>query len=306
MNSEAQPACIPTEASFDSGQAEKLTPREVLVEKWRNAPQDISRYRHGTAVDGEGNIYEYSAGVRLWIGDQDEVMDSCQKPWAEETVRKAFEAFEELGDKKDVRVLERGFGLGLIATQVMDYLRDLGGSYTVIELNRKVANYANTTWRQKQTTISRAKATSEIGGIFRGLNVGIEVIEGDAFEETRRLAGEGKKFDIIISDTFPLSEDERSVNDLLDLETLVKCLEPDGVFAFFGYHAGYEGGMNDEQRNLVERNFNGVSRTLVTVNPPLDYRFFQTSNGPLRKLPVIICREPRPQLRAVDTSTQLP
>lgn len=264
--------------------------RYALVEKWRHAPQGIWKYPADNAVDGDGIEYVYPAGVRLWIGDEEEVMDSCQKPWAEETVRRAFEA---LGDKKNVRVLERGFGLGLIATEAMDYLRDVGGEYTVIELNRKVAQYAETDWRKKQTTISKAKATSEMGGKFTGLDVGIEVIEGDAFEETRRLAEEGKKFNIIISDTFPLSKDERSVNDLLDLETVIKCLDPNGVFAFFGYHAGSKGGMNERQRSLIEKYFNDVHRTKVTVNPPKHYRYFQTPNGPLRELPVIICKDPR-------------
>ena len=267
--------------------------RVALIEAWRNADEGVDRYTANKFTDettGEV-LYEYPAGARLWIGNQKEVMDSCQKPWAIETVRRAFEA---LDPKKNVRVLERGFGMGIIAGEIIDHLRHLGGSYTVIELNKKVAHYAKNDWLKKQKVIAKARATSEMGGEYSGSNVSFKVIEGEAIEETKKIKESGEKFDIIISDTFPLSPDERSINDLLDLDTLVQCLNPNGVFAFFGYHAGSLGGMNDRQRNLVEANFDEVSRTIVKgINPPSDYKYFQTPSGPLRELPVIVCTKPR-------------
>lgn len=272
--------------------------RQELIEAWRDASEGVTKYPAGQVTDNDGNVaYEYSAGARLWVGDQKEVMDSCQRPWAIETVKRAFEAF---GPKQNVNVLERGFGMGLIAGEIMDHLRRRGGYYTVIELNRKVAEFASRNWIGKQSQIDKARATSEIGGQYNGSSVTFEIIEGDAVTETKKLAALGRKFDIIISDTFPLTKDERSVNDLLDLETLIQCLNPNGVFAFFGYHSGYQGGMNERQRKLVENCFEEVSRTIVKgINPPPDYKYFNPENGSVvRELPVIICRKPRIQTTA--------
>lgn len=277
-----------------SEERERSALRQSRVEQWRTAREGVHRYSAGTAVDSQGNSYEYPGGVRLWIGSELEVMDSCQKPWAVETVKRAFEA---LGSKQNVSVLERGFGIGLIAGEIMDHLRRSGGSYTVIELNEGVANFAETTWVKQQDRIDKARAKSVIGGRYNksnGSGVTFEVIKGDAVEETEKMAASGRKFHIIISDTFPLIPEEMSVNDLLDLETLVKCLEPDGVFAFFGYHQGSQGGMNEKQRALVEAHFEEVTRTTVKgINPPPDYKYLNPPSGPVTELPVIICRKPR-------------
>ncbi len=283
------------------GGSERQLTREELVEQWKNAPQGIKRYPAGTTVDVEGKTYEYDEGARLWIGNELEVMDSCQDPWARETVRQAFSFLDEnwrneleRGEvKRGVKVLERGFGIGLIAGYIMEELRKRGGTYSINELNEEVTDFINTKWIPKQETISRASATSQIGGRYRGSNVSIEVIGGDAVAETKRLAEEERKFDIIISDTFPLTPEERSVNDLLDLETLVKCLDPKGVFAFFGYYAGSKGGLGSMQRNIVTRYFREIHETPVRVNPPPDYQYFKTPNGMIREIPVVICLKPR-------------
>ena len=230
-------------------------------------------------------------------------MDSCQKPWVIETVDRAFTALDDKGpSKQNVEVLERGFGLGQVASEIMDKLRPRGGTYTVIELNKKNANYAQTTWTNKQNVIDKARVTSARGVRYDkdNPNVYINIIQGDAIEKTKELALAGSKFDIIISDTFPLLEEEKSINDLLDLAILVECLKPNGVFAFFGYHFGFQGGMNERQRNLVEAYFEDVSRTVVKgINPPPDYKYFNPENGPtVRELPVIICTKPRIQAAA--------
>lgn len=287
-----------------SSQRENLSPREALIERWKNAPMKVYRYSAGKVTNPQGNTYEYLEGARLGIGDQLEVMDSCQRPWTNATVHNAFSAldlnhsrYSQPETKYDVQVLERGFGMGMIASKIMDYLTIRRGSYTCIELNGQIARYADKTWRNKQDQRARHWATSIRGGTARDAKyLPMTVIRGDAFEETAKLAEEEKKFDIIISDTYPLSEEEKSVNDLLDLETLVNCLNPDGVFAFFGYHSGSQGGMNERQRNLVEKYFDEVSRTIVKgINPPSDYKYFNPESGPIRELPVIICTKPRIQ-----------
>lgn len=280
-----------------NGKKEEGHARKALVEQWRNAPEGVHQYVAGQIKDDSGDVIrEWSSGARLWIGDQDEVMDSCQRPWVVETVDKAFEA---LGPRLNISVLERGFGMGLVAGEIWNHLRRLEKtSYTVIELNSQVANHARNIWLPKQIRSERSKATSEIGGTYSGSNIAVEIIEGDAVEETEKLAALGRKFHLIISDTFPLSKDENSVNDLLDLGTLIQLLEPDGVFAFFGYHSGYQGGMNERQRNLVEAHFGQINRTMVQgINPPPDYKYFNPENGPIvRELPVIICSKPRLQV----------
>lgn len=263
---------------------------EALIEEWRNAPERIHEYGPESILDSEGNvIYEYSKGTRLLILGQ-EVMDSCQTPWAETTVDKAFEA---LGNKRDVSVLERGFGMGIVATRIIQHLEVRSGRYTGIELNEQVAAFADTTWRRKQSSMARTRATSVLGGTYNGPHVEINIIKGDAYEETRKLAEAGQKFDIIVSDTFPLSEEERGINDLIDLVTLKRCLSPDGVFTFFGYYTGSQGGIGPTQKDMILEHFAEYSVTEVTVNPPLDYRYFQPPTGPIRKLPVIICRRPK-------------
>lgn len=264
--------------------------REALIERWKNAPEELKKYPAKPFTDSEGNVlYEYPKGTRLLILGE-EVMDSCQTPWAEATVRHAFQA---LGNKRNVNVLERGFGLGIVATNIIDHLEDIGGTYTCIELNEEVARYADTIWQSRLDASAHAKAISVRGGTYTGLKVPINIIHGDAYEKTKRLAEVGKQFDLIVSDTFPLSERERSMNDLLDMEILKHCLTPDGVFTFFGYFTGSEGGIGPQQRDVLAQHFEsyGVAAQ-VTVNPPPDYKYFNPSTGPIRRLPVIICKQP--------------
>ena len=285
-----------------SAQRENLSPREALVERWKNAPNKIRKYPAGKITGSSGEtLYEYSQGARLLILGE-EVMDTCQKPWANRTVDNAFYALDlkysrnatSSTTKYDVHVLERGFGMGIIAARIMLHLTSRRGSYTCIELNEETARYTDKTWRNRQNQIARLLAKSMPGGTARDAKyIPMTVIRGDAFEETAKLAQEEKKFDVVISDTYPLSEEEKSVNDLLDLEQLVKCLNPDGVFAFFGFHTGSEGVMNARQRNLVDKYFNNALTTWVQVSPPPDYKYFNPQSGPVRRLPVIICTEPR-------------
>lgn len=263
----------------------------AALEKWRNIPQRIFNYQGGPFPPEGNTLYEYSTGTRLLMGeegDEKEVMDSCQTPWANATVDRAFEA---LGNKKDVNVLERGFGMGIVAEKIIHGLVSRGGTYTVIELNKEIADYAKGKWKKKNER-SLANMVSEMTP-NPGPQVSINIIEGDAYEETRKLAEGGRKFDIIVSDTFPLLEEEKGINDLIDLETLKQCLSSDGVFTFFGYYTGSQGGIGPTQKDMVLEHFEEYSVTEVTVNPPPDYKYFQPATGPVRKLPVIICKRPK-------------
>lgn len=278
--------------SFGNKDSLELRRRE-RIEWWRNAPEKPIDYPGGSAVDKYGNSYEYEAGTRLIIGDEKkgeaiQVMDTCETPWAFLTVDNAF---EELGTReRGIKVLERGFGMGIAATRVIQNLIPRDGTYTTIELNEGDAEYAIKTWRQRQV---RALSSMASGLRSTRPDINISIIEGEAYEETKKLAEEGRKFDIIISDTFPLTEEEQGMNDLQDLETLKRCLEPGGVFTFFAYFPGSNGGIVRKQENMIVEHFRDYRLSAATVNPPPDYKFLNPGNkGPVRSLPVVVCKNP--------------
>lgn len=278
-----------------SGSKEPLNDlRKERIEWWRRAPEKIKRYRAGTAIDLHGYTYSYEAGATYSIGSNGEsieVMDTCETPWANATVDKTFEA---LRDKRDIKVFERGFGMGITASRIIRHLDIHGGEYTVVELNKANARYANDIWKPKQELVLTETATR---GTKPKNNVTINIIKGEAYEETKKLAEAGEKFDIIISDTFPLTEDEQGMNDLLDLETLKHCLKPDGVFTFFAYFPGSDGALElvSRQGEMINKHFEtrGVTVSQVGVNPNPDYKYLHTDTGyPVRTLPVIVCKNP--------------
>ena len=276
-----------------SAQRENLSPREALVERWKNAPNKIRKYPTGKITGSSGEtLYEYSQGARLLMGDETkeeviEVMDSCDTPWAFATVDMAF---KELGAKdRPVKVLERGFGMGITARRVIQNLVAHGGEYTVIELNEENAAYA----RQWRTSQEYSLTRMTHGSQDSRPNISIEVLDGEATEVTGMLQKAERKFDIIISDTFPLSEEERGMNDLLDLDILKHCLESGGVFTFFAYYPESNGGIKELQMSAIRKHFSEYREDEVEVNPPPDYTYLQSSKGPIRKLPVAVCKNPK-------------
>ena len=276
-----------------SSQRENLSPREALVERWKNAPFKIHKYPAGKITGSSGEtLYEYSQGARLLMGDETkeeviEVMDSCDTPWAFATVDMAF---KELGAKdRPVKVLERGFGMGITARRVIQNLVAHGGEYTVIELNEENAAYA----RQWRTSQEYSLTRMTHGLQDSRPNISIEVLDGEATEVTGMLQKAERKFDIIISDTFPLSEEERGMNDLLDLDILKHCLESGGVFTFFAYYPESNGGIKELQMSAIRKHFSEYREDEVEVNPPPDYTYLQSSKGPIRKLPVAVCKNPK-------------
>lgn len=275
-------------------------PRKERIAWWRDAPEEIIKYRANVVRDNDGNfLYRYPRGSRLIIGDKEkgedvEVMDTCETPWANATVDRAFEELR----RKDhpISVLERGFGMGITATRVIDHLVIYGGTYTVIELNKLDAAYARDEWKKGQERGIGTRTRGTRGTPSNGHKIDIEIIEGEAYEETAKLAEKGRKFDIIISDTYPLTKDAQGVNDLEDLETLKRCLETDGVFTFFAYFPGTTSPLElvRKQGDLIHKHF-GVNYRVspVRVNPPPYYKYLQTDTGPVMILPVVTCWGPR-------------
>lgn len=290
---ETSPANIPGTEPFGGKVIGEPTPlsREEHLDRWRKAKEKIVQYGEGENIDSAtGQTYRHGGGARLVILGED-VMDTCESPWADATVDLAF---SRLRKRSDIEVLERGFGMGLVATEVIRNLVGKGGNYTCIELNEEVAEYADSKWKKEQENLHRKLRQSTLGGKSRQpAEVGVEIIRGDAFEQTQELAEKGKKFDIIISDTYPLYDKEQGFNDILDLEMVLRCLEPDGIFAFFGYHPGSEGGLNDAQRSWVGRFFKETYITDVKVYPPRSYSYLNNEGGAVTQLPVIICSEPK-------------
>ena len=261
--------------------------REELLTRWEKAQYDgVVRYGAGSNTDKRGEFYKHGPGTRLVILGED-VMDSCETPWADATVEFAFEA---IGRKTNIAFLERGFGMGIVASRAMEHLALRGGSYSCIELNNQVADYAENAWKPKQE-LRKEIAQSDMRA-NRPLSVEIKIIRGDAIRETQKLARKEKKFDIIISDTYPLSKDEEGINDISDLETIIGCLKPDGVFAFFGYHSGSEEDLDRTQRELVYDRFDDIQIKHVSVLPPKSYRYLNTAKGAVTRLPIIICTRP--------------
>lgn len=269
----------------------KLLSRKELQRRWKEASYgDVVRYNAGYNTDQNGEVYRHERGARLVILGEN-VMDTCESPWADATVDLAF---SELRKRADIEILERGFGMGLVATEAVRHLSGRGGNYSVIELNDDVADYAEGEWKKKQELHYRGLRQSTLGGEKRKpAEVGITIIRGDAVEQTQVLANEGRKFDIIISDTYPLTEDEQGFNDINDLETVVRCLNPDGVFAFFGYHPGSEEDLDQAQWSLVRHHFGTIHIDQAYVLPPKSYKYLNAPNGAVTILPVIICTNPK-------------
>lgn len=265
--------------------------RNRLVMEWKNAPERVIDYDKGSAIDNDGNPYDYPSGHRLLIGDPakgevNQVMDTCETPWAFATVDKTFEGFPQNSGRIDM--LDRGLGMGITLRRAIQNLITRGGSYTAMELNKEIADYGRKLINR--TKIALANMANGLPGTKPDIN--ISLIEGDSYEETAKLANEGRKFDIIISDTFPLNEEEKGINDLKDLNTLKKCLNPNGVFTFFAYFPGSTGGVVKKQENMITPHFREYSVCSVEVNPPPGYKYLQGEHGGIRRLAVVVCKNP--------------
>jgi hypothetical protein len=123
------------------------------------------------------------------------------------------------------------------------------------------------------------------------------VHEGEATEVTRRLVeDEGLKFNMILSDTYPLTEEQKGVNDIQDIEVIKNGLyrNGEGVFAFYSYFPGFDSQHGDgfitaTQARILRDYFPERRTDVAEVKPPRDYDYLLDHNGdPVRKLPVVI------------------
>lgn len=269
-----------------NGEEEELRHfKDPAVEAWANASEKPITYPKGEGVYVDGTSYNYPPGKILMIkGEQ--AMATCESPWSQETARKVFETFEE----RDVpiRVLEFGWGMGITAEALLQQLSERGkGEYHGVELNRGVYSYANNVWRPRWVEHNKTAPEPEP-------KVRISLTLGEASQEAKRLAERGEKYRIIISDTYPIKEEERGINDLLFLDDIAKLLTKDGVFAFYPYFpAAKPGQLTAEQTKLLERHFKAINVDRgPEVKPSKEYMYLQTEEGAVRWLPIAIAAGP--------------
>ncbi|MCL5439188.1 MAG: hypothetical protein M1268_04370 [Patescibacteria group bacterium] len=259
------------------------------IEVWRNAKAEYISYPKGRFYYGDGTFYDYDAGTRLIImGNQ--VMDTCETPWCSDTVSLAFDQL--IRDRKaPVRVLELGFGIGITGNRVIQKLVGRGrGEYRVVELNKDVYERSEK-WKERWEK-SFTGTSHEVPGTKPIIK--IVLYNGEAGEVAKSLAERRKKFDIIISDTFPLRPEDRGINDLLYLPTLSEMLLPDGIFAFYpnvpGAEIGSEGQMIAQQYELLNPYFDEIMLRKSRLKTAPDYKYLWGKSGPLTMIPVAICK----------------
>lgn len=117
------------------------------------------------------------------------------------------------------------------------------------------------------------------------------ILNAKAEEEIRKSIEE-MKFDAILSDTYPLSEEEAGQNDIQDIKTMKSLLTSEGIFTFFAYFPKSTGGVVEFQRDIIAENFSGYYVHFAAVKPQTGYRYLFDKNCPVRRLPVAVCWDP--------------
>lgn len=234
-------------------------------------------------------------------------MDTCETPWCKTAVEDVFEGIkiepENLHEspnsfKPPLRVLERGHGLGISGRFIIQKLISLGypSTYTVVELNHMVANAARN-WKESLEHGLNALAYGLVDTLPQ---IKMQVVEKDAFEATEDFIKNGDKFDIIFSDTYPLTEAESGSNDIADVNLLKKCLSVNGRLAYFGLdlassHLVREGsdGIIGSHKSFIQNHFKEIRVHLAKVNPAPDYLYLHKDGIPIKEMPAITCIGPR-------------
>lgn len=268
-----------------------VTSKEDLFKEWKEASAEIIRYKSGIVRPENSPSYRYPSGRRLIIKDE-LVMDTCEGPWGQAIVDNAFNhpSIQRLNPDYSLKVLERGAGLNIAGTRIVRKLMGRGsGEYHVIELNDDVANMAEE-WKKRMEAQIRYDDEAH-GSKYK---IKIVIHRGEAREVSKKLADEGNKFNIIISDTYPLESDEKGVNDIEDMDVIKKLLyRENGVFGFFSYFPGMrlEGSSHlaAKQLELVQPHFEQIGVSEAHVKPPKEYVYLFNDGNPTRSLPVVIC-----------------
>ena len=275
------------------------------MEAWNKEPTHLIDYPGGVTPDGRS----YPAGRRLIIAGE-QVMDTCETPWCKAAVEDVFEGIKLAPDylykntdypnsfKPPLRVLERGHGLGISGRFIIQKLISLGwpSTYTVVELNHMVANAARN-WQESLEHGLRALAYGLVDTLPQ---IEMRIIEKDAYEATEEFIKKREQFDIIFSDTYPLTEAESGSNDIGDIDLLKRCLSPNGRLAYFGLDLNSShiidektGGIIGDYKDSIQNHFKEIRVHSVEVNPPPDYLYLHKNGIPIKELPAITCWGPK-------------
>lgn len=282
--------------------------RALRVEAWKKEPIHIIDYPGGVTQDGRS----YPEGRRLLISGE-QVMDTCETPWCKTAIEDVFEGIKVIPANlykglenpnffnPPLRVLERGHGLGISGRFIIQKLISLGwaSTYTIVELNHMVANYA----RNWQESLELGLKALSYGLVNTLPNIEMRIVEKDAYEATEEFIENGEQFDIIFSDTYPLTEAESGANDIGDIDRLKKCLSPNGRLAYFGldldsshfdpYTYERTGGIIGNYKMFINNHFKETRWHSVGVIPPPDYLYLHKDGIPIRNLPAITCIGPK-------------
>lgn len=248
--------------------------RKKDIERWSNYTRRIDTY---DVANPDGTI---SKKRRLFIGPKDNeeyVMDEFEQPWVDRTVKEMFK-----GKEGSLRVIERGYGLGLMSRGIIQEMAKRGGEYVLVELNKQVFEDAKTRFKKIMPILQKAQDQ----GLMPKLE--IQLILGDADEAIKSFPDE--YFDLVFSDTHQLREDERGVNDLLTIDTVVRKIKKRGRFTFCAFHRDNQTGYPDtRQLDLIGDLFGtNIAVYHERVNPPVDCTYAYEP----QKLPVVICEKP--------------
>lgn len=247
--------------------------RRPYTERWRKLPRVILESKIPEFLP-DGTI-KPKERMLLIAGEQ--VMHAFEEPWCRETVEAMFE------DKSGpLTVVERGFGLGIMADYTLQKMLSHGGKYYIIELNDQVYGDLEKWIKEKKKALEKLKLPSPL-----------EIIPIHADADEAILSFAPGSLDIIISDTHQVVPEERGINDLLLLSELKKRLkQEDGSFTFCAFHKyNQKAGFDEKQIAILSEHFDSFHVVKgVDVNPTstlgkIDY--FQGS-----RLPVVRCKRP--------------
>ncbi len=273
----------------------KLDIKDPKLKEWANADYSVIDYPSGHLKYNGGSSYQYDAGKTLRINDEP-VMDTCERPWCEKTVRLMFEGIKgartDLREKYEApRILELGYGLGITSLEVLRGLDGgivtpgpRGGEYTVVELNDRIAKFAQKTIGERIKSLRALEQGAES-------NIKATVVQGNAYDALEILSQEVKQkkrkpFDGIISDLYD-PEQSDGTTDLKRMDLMRDVLANRGFFTFFVYHQESGGsGTNRIQEQLLDAHGFTFQTDTVVISPNPNYEYLFQTNEKGAKTPV--------------------
>lgn len=285
----------------------KIPISEPRLSEWASAEYAVEPYDAGSAGTN-GGLYQYAEGKTLRINGEP-VMDTCERPWCEATVREMFKGISNLRTDgrrtyEAPRILELGYGLGITSLNILQGLNagmvspgSRGGEYMVVELNEKLTAFARKTITDRVKRLDGLEESSWGGQN----NIRASIIQGDAYDTLEVLAaevreGKRKPFDGVVSDLYDPNQ-SYGLTDLRRMDLMREILADDGVFSFFVYYKGARGsGTNAIQEEILDKYGFKFTTSTVPINPNKNYEYLMPEGEdgvirPIRRLTVITCHK---------------